>query len=124
MKNPHYNYKDAGAPYYNRFLNIKENKYMKEKKGRRGFVKHMQPMQFLNICRSMQLPNYTTARYIKRVIDLSLSEKYAKQMKKRNKFPILVLEYPLNNHEGRHRAYASYLLRDKFVPVLVIRKTL
>jgi hypothetical protein len=57
-------------------------------------------------------------------IDKRVCSKYVDDMYKGDVFPLLYLDYKKRNQEGRHRAFAAWILGIKKIPVLVIKKTL
>jgi hypothetical protein len=57
-------------------------------------------------------------------IDKRVCSKYVDDMYKGDVFPLLYLDYKKKNQEGRHRAFAAWILGIKKIPVLVIKKTL
>jgi len=83
---------------------------------------YITPMEYLAKCQNMQGIEGTLNNYIKKAILKSTARKYSKDMKNGDLFPIPVLDYELGIQEGRHRAYAAYLLGSTKIPVILVNK--
>jgi hypothetical protein len=107
----------TGMPWYDNML--ANPKYFREFKGVVGEVVDMAPSSFLEKLEHM------FGRPVEGTSIPELVERYAKDIsKKGTNYPMPVLDYAENLHEGRHRALAALKARIKTIPVFVVHKAM
>ena len=92
-------------------------------KNKRAVILNIEPLDYLKRCYELQVKDkkFSFKEYIDILIDKKLAKKYADLMNDGNIFYLPVIDYVLGEQEGRHRAYASIILRQKTIPVLIRR---
>lgn len=98
---------------------MKDPEYMAKKKGMVGKIEWMSPKEYIDKCvagfRSIGEPGE-----VQRGRDPKLIKKYAQEMQRGDKFPMLELDYRGGfGQEGLHRAMAAQAIRVEEVPVFV-----
>ena len=96
--------------------------YWREKKGVVGSVQWMTPSQYIKACELGFYRNGSEG-LVQRGRNPDLIKKYANDMKRGNKFPMLELDYRDNyfGQEGLHRAMAAETIGVRRLPVFIMK---
>jgi len=96
--------------------------YWREKKGVIGGVQWMTPTQYIQAC-EIGFRNNSSEGLVRGGRNPKLIKKYAFDMKRGDKFPMLELDYRNDyfGQEGLHRAMAAETLKIKKLPVFIMK---
>ena len=102
---------------YDDIMMPSEHMYYLSWKEALGKLVYIKPMEYFKLCAKA---HQCSADEELSSISKDTAKKYADLMEKGEKFPIPYVNMKLHGQEGRHRAYASYLLGDKYIPCIII----
>jgi len=104
-------------PHYDQLMKLPE--YFAEEKGEKGTVVWLYPDEA--IAKGAAIHGVSIERELW-LVEQSVVDAYAKEMKAGKKFPLPVLDYKRSDQEGRHRILAAKQAGEEKVPVLIVEE--